>query len=134
MVALLKAYIYYLYPGCHICLTVGRFSLFFFEGLSGDFMLIYHSFIDHNVVRTDTHRFALLFSLMNTHSHCFGCRLLRSPVSAGATMSILRPRFPMQTRRRRTKLATNSIGQGQPSYPRPEVESSFVLKRNAPTC
>ena len=45
-----------------ICLTTGRFSLFFFEGLSGDFVLVYHSFIDHIVVRTDTHRFALLFS------------------------------------------------------------------------
>jgi len=65
-----------------IYLTAGRFSLFFFEGLSWDFVLIYHSFIDHNVARIGTHRFALLFFLMNTHSRCFGCRLLRSPASA----------------------------------------------------
>jgi hypothetical protein len=63
-----------------ICLTAGRLSLFFFECLSWDFVLIYRSFIDHNVVRTDTHRFALLIS-----EHAFSlfcCRLLQSLATA----------------------------------------------------
>ena len=63
-----------------ICLTAGRFSLSSLKGLSGDFVLIYRSFIDRNVIRTDTHRFALLIS-----EHAFSlfcCRLLQSLAAA----------------------------------------------------
>ena len=70
------AYICYLYPGflilAVICLA-GRLSLLFFEGLSRDFVLIYRSFIDHNVVRTDTQPFALLISKHAFSLFC--CRL-----------------------------------------------------------
>jgi len=64
---------------CHLSYCRSFFFVFF-DGLSGDFVLIYRSFIDHNVVRTDTHRFALLIS-----EHAFSlfcCRLLQSLAAA----------------------------------------------------